>query len=154
MVPMKVAGLIYCSRNQRPVMLLEDLGRQFQLGLVIPTEEADRLARVLGMTPCSCTPIYALVDNLILAMGAVVDHVVLEGKAEGVASTLVLRQGGVENQFSCHPVDAVALALRAGAAILATEEALRGARAISPLFSSEEMQGWLEKLRPADFGEK
>jgi hypothetical protein len=72
--------------------------------------EANRLARCLGMTPCPCTPIFELTEQLIGHLQADVRRAHLEGDERGISAGLVLERDGLEMIIPCHPADAVALA--------------------------------------------
>ena len=47
--------------------------------------EANRLARCLGMTPCPCTPIFDLAEQLIGHLRATVVRTYLEGNERGIS---------------------------------------------------------------------
>ena len=126
--------------------------------------EANRLARCLGMTPCPCTPIFELTEQLIGHLQAEVRRAHLEGDERGISAGIVLRRDGLEMILPCHPADAVALAVRAGKPIMAHDSALAHARSAPvsgrtdaatepPATALDAMQAWLDQVRPADFGD-
>lgn len=86
----------------RPVMLQVE-GRDRWLAFYVPMNEANRLARCLGMTQCPCTPIFELTEQLIGHLGATVVRAFLEGDERGIAAGLVLERGGAELLMPCHP---------------------------------------------------
>ena len=47
------------------MVMLQVEGRDRWLAFYIPLNEANRLARCLGMTSCPCTPIFELTEQLI-----------------------------------------------------------------------------------------
>ena len=65
-----------------------------------------------------------LTEQLIGHLGATVVRAFLEGDERGISAGLVLERGGAELLMPCHPADAVALAVRARAPIVAEDNAL------------------------------
>jgi hypothetical protein len=53
--------------------------------------EANRLARCLGMTACPCTPIFELTEQLVGHLGAAVVRAYLEGDERGISGALAVR---------------------------------------------------------------
>ena len=151
---MRVKALSPDAQTQQATVVLEDLTERLALGFLVPMNEADRLARALGLTSCPCVPVFELIEQLLSHFGARALRVVLDGNDVGIASTLSVGEHGGETAFSCHPADALALAKRANAPIYATEGALRHA---CPLDSHHQTAGdgdvrcWLENVRPEDF---
>ena len=127
-------------------------GRDRWLAFYIPMNEANRLARCLGTTRCPCTPIFELTEQLIGHMGAAVVRAYLEGDERGISAGLVLERDGAELLLPCHPADAVALAVRARAPIVAEDSALAHARS-SGTPPEDPMRDWLDQVRPADFAD-
>ena len=54
-------------------------------------------------------------------------------------------------KLGCHPADALALALRVGAPILASDHALAHACPADPEVQARAVQRWLDQLRPTNF---
>ena len=75
----------------------------------------------------------------------------LEGDERGISAGLVLDRNGGELLIPCHPADALALAVRAHAPIVAEDSALAHARAAGASPTSDAMRDWLDRVRPADF---
>jgi len=156
MTLMRVKALTYDSKTHQAVAVLADATERRGLGFLIPTNEADRLARALGHIPCPCVPIFELVQGLLAHFEARILRVVLDGNNElGVSSTLCVEQDEGEVAFPCHPADALALALRAGAPIYATPKALLLACSLDqphrPETCHPDVTDWLERVRPDDF---
>jgi bifunctional DNase/RNase len=164
MTPMRVIEVSTCPHTSRPMVMLQVEGRDRWLAFYIPMNEANRLARCLGMTQCPCTPIFELTEQLIGHLQAEVRRAHLEGDERGISAGLVLERDGLEMTIPCHPADAVALAVRAGKPIMAHDSALAHARS-APLSSQPDgaseppptaldaVQAWLDQVRPADFGD-
>ncbi len=157
MTRMLVRGLTHCPENNGAVLLLEDLDRRLQLAFLVPMNEANRLARSLGLLPCQCVPVFELVERLLAHFEARLLRVVLDGGEAGVSATLYVGATQGETAFRCHPADALALAKRAGALVYASEEALRHACPLGQAHSHEiapsDVIRWLEGVRPEDFEE-
>jgi hypothetical protein len=156
MTLMRVKALTYDATTRHATVVLGDPAEQLALGFLVPLNEADRLARALGQTPCRCVPVFDLVEALLARFEVRVSRVVLDGHSElGISSTLYIKQGEDEAAFSCHPADALALATRAGAPVYATEEALRHACRLDEPHRHESVSGdvteWLERVTPEDF---
>ena len=107
------------------------------------------------MTPCPCTPIFELTEQLIGHLRAELVRAHLEGDERGISAGLVLARDGLELLLPCHPADALALAVRAGKPIMAQDSALALARpaAEPPASGRDRLRRWLEQVRPADFGD-
>jgi bifunctional DNase/RNase len=72
MTPMRVIEVSTCRQTGQPLVLLQAEGRDRWLAFYVPMNEANRLARCLGMTSCPCTPIFELAEQLVGHMGAAV----------------------------------------------------------------------------------
>jgi bifunctional DNase/RNase len=154
MTPMRVIEVNTCPHTGRPMVLLQAEGRDRWLAFYVPMNEANRLARCLGMTPCACTPIFELAEQLVGHLGGAVVRAHLEGDERGISAGLVVAREGTELLLPCHPADALALAVRARAPIMAQDSALALARpAPPPPPAADEVQGWLDRVTPGDFGE-
>lgn len=155
MVLMRVAGLSHGLGRHDPVLVLEAATGTSRLGLVMPMNEANRLARVLGLTRCRCTPVYGLIDRLVWHLAASVTSAVLDACPDGIHATLVLDRQGDPVTLPCHPADAIALALRSSAPIYATPRALaHGGPPGHPdrrATGSPDVAAWLEQVSPSDF---
>jgi bifunctional DNase/RNase len=153
MTPMRVIEVNTCTHTGRPMVMLQVEGRDCWLAFYLPMNEANRLARSLGMTQCPCTPIFDLAEQLIGHLRAAVVRAYLEGDERGISAGLVLEREGAELTLPCHPGDALALAVRARAPIVAGDSALAHARAAGVKPASDDLQDWLAQIRPADFGD-
>ena len=127
MTPMLIRRLTHCPGHGQATVVLEDVARRLQLAFLIPMNEAHRLARILGISPCPCVPVLDLIDGLLTHFKARVLRVVLDGDDVEVSGTLYIIGNDGETTMSCHPADGLALAERAGAPIYATDEVLRHA---------------------------
>jgi bifunctional DNase/RNase len=152
---MRIKCLAPYEQTDEVLVVLETSTGDRLLGVVVPTNEANRLARVLGLTECGCTPVYDLIVALTTRLGASIQRTVLVGAPSGVTGTLVVEHEATTVTLPCHPADGLALALRARAPIYASPEALEHShpsqgRCGGPL-SPDEVERWLGGVRPDDF---
>jgi bifunctional DNase/RNase len=153
-----VVQLSTCRRTGQPSVVLEDAAHTRWLAFYLPANEANRLSRCLGAGPCACAPIYDLVEQLVRGLDARVVRVELDCDEAGVSASLVLDREGSAASLGCHPADAMALAIRAGAPIVATPAAMARARPVAellrdqePAAGGEDLARWLERVSPRDF---
>ena len=167
MTRLTVLGVTHQEESGRAVIALEAVDRALRLGLLVPTNEANRLARALGLGPCACVPVFDLVESLLARFRALLIRVVLDGGEGGISGRVYVRTEAGEDGVPCHPSDALALATRAGVPIFAAEGALRYAcpPPIGPGAGSDArplrecleeadtrtLHEWLEGVTPEDF---
>lgn len=155
MILMRVKALSHNPEGQQATVVLETETGDLALGFLIPMNEANRLARLLGLTPCRCAPIYELVVELIDRLGASPSRAVLDAETEGICARLVFEREDLKFALPCHPADAIALALRTHVPIYATTVALAHAcpmaRCAGYAIDRTEIAQWLERVRPDDF---
>ena len=151
MTEMKIVDLCTCRRTNQPMVLLEDDRRSRWLSFYLPMNEANRLARVLGKTGCRHVPIFELRELRTQAVDVRVTRAEIHGDAHGLRAELVLARGAMDVTLPCHPADAMAIALNAGAPILAADTALAHACPADQALRAESVQRWIDGLRPADF---
>lgn len=137
-------------------VVLETAAGDLALGFLIPMNEANRLARVLGLTRCPCVPIYELVLGMLAHLRGSLIRTVLDAETEGICATLLIEHEGSALRLPSHPADAIALALRTNAPIYATRAALAHACALANHSGCEaecsQITQWLERVKPGDFG--
>jgi bifunctional DNase/RNase len=140
------------AETDRAGVVLRTMDQALELVLMIPPVEAARLAQVLGLTPCACAPLYGLVEELLTRVDATLERAVLDGQREGITARLVLTRDGHSEELGCHPADAVALAVRRYAPLVATPAALAHAHPVDPPGEDEFLRVWLSRVTPGDFG--
>lgn len=142
------------STGEEVMVVLQTASGDRYLGFVVPLNEANRLARVLGMSGCRCAPVYELLLALATAVDINVERAVLDACSDGIGACLVFRHPGRELTFHCHPADAVALAVRSRAPVYATPAALALAcpAEAHPHDADDAAARWLASVRPSDFG--
>lgn len=157
MVEMKVAGVILDSQSKHPIVMLRDMEERRALLIWIGEPEANSILMALeGIKP----PRPMTHDLLQLVLGQ------LDTSLQRIAITdmrdstffaqLELEQSGKPLTIDCRPSDAIALALRAEAAIFVSE-AVMEANAIPISASNEDdeekkFKEFLENVKPGDFG--
>jgi bifunctional DNase/RNase len=157
MVEMKVAGVILDSQSKHPIVMLRDMEERRALLIWIGEPEANAILMALeGIKP----PRPMTHDLLQLVLGQ------LDTSLQRIAITdmrdstffaqLELEQNGKPLTIDCRPSDAIALALRAEAAIFVSEAVVE-ANAIPISASNEDdeekkFKEFLENVKPGDFG--
>jgi bifunctional DNase/RNase len=136
------------------MVLLEDVDRSRWLSFYLPMNEANRLARVLGKTCRAGVPIFDLIGEIAEAGGLELVRAEIDGDQQGVNASLVVRREGHDLAMTCHPADALALALRAEVPILASDAALAHACPADHELRAQSVRRWLDQLRPADFDDR
>jgi bifunctional DNase/RNase len=149
--PLVVVTLAREVETDRAGIILRTAEHDLELVLMIPAAEAARLAQVLGLTPCACAPLYGLVEELLTRADATLEQAILDGQPEGITARLRLRRDGHAEELACHPADAVALALRRYAPLMATPAALAHAHPVGPIDGDEPLRVWLSRVTPDDF---
>lgn len=153
--PLVVVTLAREAETDRAGIVLRTAEQDLELVLMIPPAEAARLAQVLGLTPCACAPLYGLVEELLTRADAKLEQAILDGQPEGITARLRLSREGRAEELACHPADAVALALRRYAPLMATPAALAHAHPVGPVGpvgEDEPLRVWLSRVTPDDFG--
>ena len=133
---MRIAGISSCSRFGQVV--LEDPDGMVRLQIRLRPIVAHWLAHELKECQCPALSMYRLIQELRLAaIDASEDHVPL-------GLMILCRQNGEEIRQSCHPADAIAMAVRMQVPLYATSRALQRG-------SWKNIQPWFDTLKPQDF---
>ncbi len=165
MVELELIGVRVELPSNTPVMLLQELeGRRRKLSIFIGGPEAAAIAFALdGVTPPRPLT-HDLTCVLLDELGSSLDRVVITELRDTTfyADIHVTRSGaGAEDAalvVSARPSDAVALAVRVGAPVFATEELLDEAGFTdevedeSPEEVVEEFREFIQNVSPDDFG--
>jgi bifunctional DNase/RNase len=156
MTAMRVKALRQQPDGDGAIVVLEDVAGRLGLAFLIPINEANRLARIIGPAECRRTPVYELVCDLAATLDATVAGAVLDCESEGIYATLVLERHGAPIELRCHPADAIALAVSTQSPIHATSAAIAQACSLPSARELDEHERtiarWLEGVRPDDFG--
>jgi len=123
---MEVLGVATDQQSGQPMVLLRGKTDRRALSMVIDPSAAVGIALPLqGVTPPRPYT-HDLLLTVIRRAGYTLEKVVITDLKENTYfATLILRRGGEPLEIDSRPSDAIALALRAGAPILAAEAALK-----------------------------
>ncbi len=161
-VEMELVGVRVQMPTNAPILLLrETSGTRRTVPIYIGGPEAHAIDLALSGQPTPRPMTHDLFVNVIDGLGATLDHVVVTELRQGTYySEIVLRVGdGSEHRFSARTSDAVALAVRAHAPILANEELVDEAgiedepdeEEAEAEQMVEELRKFLDQANPDDF---
>ncbi len=155
-VAVKIKGLMIDPISNLPIVIL----KQEESGSVLPIWvgifEANAIALQIENISLPRPMTHDLLRNVIRDLKADVQKVVVSDLKEGTFYAVIhLIVGGEVVAIDARPSDAIALALRARAPILAEDTVIDNAKQLgmSPdTGDSERLQKWLEALDPEDLG--
>jgi hypothetical protein len=158
MRPLEVVGVRLEMPSNQPVVLLREPGTNRYLPIWVGTVEATAIAFALeGVTPPRPMT-HDLIKSLVALFDDAVEQVRITDLDEGVFfAALVFRSGRI---LDCRPSDAIAIALRTGAAVVGAEDVLEEAsieieEEAEPRPDEqalEEFREFLDHVTPEDFG--
>lgn len=147
-----VIGVRVEMPSNQPIVLLKVIGGERFLPIWIGAVEATAIAFAQqGVTPPRPLT-HDLMKDVLDSLQVAVDSIHLTEMREGIFYALINLQGGVT--VSSRPSDAIALALRTGAPILASEALLEDAGIEIPDQSEDEVERFkefLDQINPEDF---
>ncbi len=143
---MNVRGLLFDPYNNSYIVILRDDQNSDMLPIWVGKSEASAISFALENVdpprPLTHDFMKSILDNVD---AKVLSAVVTDLKDNTYYARIHLWYGDSEYSIDSRPSDAIALALRAEAPIFTREEVLQKQ-------SSEELERWLENLKPEDFG--
>jgi bifunctional DNase/RNase len=141
---MGIMGVSNCSRYGQVV--LEDPDGIVQLHIRMRPMMAHWLAHELKECQCPAISMYRLIQELLLKLGGVLRVAMIDASSDNTPLGLLIirRENEGEIHQSCHPADAIAMAVRTQVPLYATSRALK-------LGSWKSIQPWLETVTPQDF---
>ena len=156
MVEMNLAGVrVELPSNQPIVLLREQEGERF-LPIWIGQPEAAAIALALQgvVTPRPMT--HDLMKNILDEMAIQVNSIVITELREGTFFAVInMQRNGDAWEISSRPSDAIALAVRLGCKIFASEDVLSEASILIPSGDEddevEKFREFLENVTPEDF---
>lgn len=157
-VPMELIGVRIELPANQPIVLLRERDGSRHLAIFIGAVEATAIAYALeGVVP-QRPMTHDLLRDVSLALGGQVSEVVVTELRNNVFfADLVIDQTGEEIRISSRPSDAIALAVRTGAQILASEAVLEDAgiemRDEDEEEEIERFREFLDDIQPEDFTE-
>ncbi len=142
-----VHGILTDPNTEAQIVILRDEASSDILPIWVGASEGNAIRFALeGITPPRPLT-HDLAKNLLEQLGAdLVKVVVTEVKNNTYFAQIVIRKNGAEQAVDSRPSDAIALALRAHAPIYAASEVVKR-------HSSENLDTWLEKLKPKNSGQ-
>jgi bifunctional DNase/RNase len=153
-VEMQIRALVVDPVSKMPVVILEQPSQNAYLPIWIGVCEANAIALELEgiTTPRPMT--HDLITTLLAKTGHSVDSIHIHSLRENVFhATIYLSNGGDElREIDSRPSDALAIALRARARILVSENVLADA-VVEGTSHEDAVRLILERLRPEDLGE-
>ncbi|HEV8540738.1 MAG TPA: bifunctional nuclease family protein [Nitrospiraceae bacterium] len=143
---MKVRGLMFDPYNNAYIVVLRDEDNSDILPIWVGKSEASSISFALEGVAAPRPMTHDLMKSVLdTADAKVISVVVTDLKDNTYYAKIHLTFEDSEYSIDSRPSDAIALALRAGAPIFAKEDVLRKQ-------ASDELDQWLENLKPEDFG--
>ena len=150
--PVEVMGVRVEMPSNQPIVLLKELDGARYLPIWLGAAEATAIAfaqqEVLPPRPLT----HDLFKDVLMQLGAKLNNVYLTELKDGVFYAQLNFEGGPA--ISARPSDAIALALRIGAPILASEDLLNEAGIEIPDQAEDEVERFkefLDQINPEDF---
>ena len=148
----EVVGVRVEMPSNQPIVLLKEVDGIRYLPIWVGATEATAIAFAQqGLTPPRPLT-HDLMKNIIGDLGSKVESVQVTHLSDGVFYSKVMLEKGVE--VSARPSDAIALALRTGALIYATEDLFQAAAIEIPDQADDQVEAFrefLDQINPEDF---
>ncbi len=147
-----VVGVRVEMPSNQPIVLLKEMGGDRFLPIWVGAVEATAIAFAQQGVEPPRPLTHDLIKEILERLGHRIESVHLTELREGVFYSLINMEGGVS--ISARPSDAIAVALRTGSPILASEELLSEAGIEIPDQSEEEVEKFrefLDQINPEDF---
>ncbi|OIP35662.1 MAG: hypothetical protein AUK47_16495 [Deltaproteobacteria bacterium CG2_30_63_29] len=171
LIQLEIGVLLIDTATQQPVVMLKDLNEERALPIVIGLSEAGAIASEMERLQFPRPMTHDLLKNLLDTFQATLEKIVVCDLRENTFyAQLHITKDGEELLVDARPSDAIALALRAGAAIYACESVIDKAAVSTSKLQVEEppepeelhvpeasddaelIKEFLEGLREGDFG--
>jgi len=155
-VEMKVKGLMWDPVSRMPIVILRTQEGESLLPIFVGLFEANAIAQQLdgSLSPRPMT--HDLLGNLIDALHARVDRVVITDLRDNTFFALIhLERSGEKLAIDARPSDAMALALRVKVPIFVEDTVLERSSATGEdgqVDEAERLRRWLETVDPEDLG--
>jgi bifunctional DNase/RNase len=147
-----VIGVRVEMPSNQPIVLLKEIGGVRYLPIWVGAVEATSIAFAQQGVQPPRPLTHDLLKDILTALSVGVDSIHLTELKDGVFYATINLNGGVS--VSARPSDAIALALRTGSPILASEELLKDAGIEIPDQAEDEVEKFkefLEGINPDDF---
>lgn len=143
---MNVRGLLFDPYNNAYIVILRDEQHSDMLPIWVGKSEASAISFALEKIAPPRPMTHDLMKTMLDNMDAkVISTVITDLKENTYFAKIHLLFGDSEFTIDSRPSDAIAVALRTEAPIFASGEVLHKQ-------NSEELERWLENLKPEDFG--
>lgn len=156
-IRMRVGGLILDPDSNTPIVVLRDHEGSRFLPIWIGPFEANAIVMRLEGVQAPRPFTHDLLMSALQGLGTTVRHIVISDlKDNTFYARIHLDRAGEELILDARPSDAIAIALRAEAAIFVALEVLEKAKTderTTKLTEEERIRKWLEELGPEDLGE-
>ena len=156
MIPVEVVGVRIEMPSNQPIVLLKEISGTRYLPIWVGTAEATAISfSQQGLTPQRPLT-HDLLVNILESEGIKLRSVHLTELRDGVffSDLILVDNAGAEQRVSSRPSDAVALAIRVDAPILARQELFDQAGIAIPDQGEEEIEKFkefLDEINPEDF---
>jgi uncharacterized protein len=148
----EVVGVRVEMPSNQPIVLLKEVEGIRYLPIWVGATEATAIAFAQqGLIPPRPLT-HDLMKNLVEALGSNIESVQVTHLTDGVFYAKILMAQGVE--ISARPSDAIALALRSGSSIFATEDLFQAAGIEIPDQADDQVEAFrefLDQINPEDF---
>ncbi len=156
-IPMEIKGLMMDPRSNVPIVVLRNEEKSKILPIWIGLFEANAIALQLDGFEPPRPMTHDLMLNLIEELGATVVRISITGLEENTffARIHLALANNEELSVDSRPSDAIALALRAEAPLLISDNVLEQAlndESEEELSDDEKLKKWLEEINPEDLG--
>jgi uncharacterized protein len=155
-IEMTLAGVRIELPSNQPIVLLREAEGERYLPIWIGQSEAGAIALALQgvVTPRPMT--HDLLKNILEEIAVEVSSIVITELREGTFYAVIhLQRNGTAYEVSSRPSDAIALAVRLGCKIYASEDVLAEAAILIPAGDEDEevekFREFLENVSPEDF---
>ena len=156
LVEMTIKGLMVDPVTNVPIILLRDASGQKVLPIWVGLFEANAIAMQLEKILSPRPMTHDLLCNVIAAVNARVERVVITDLKDSTFFALIhLDQGGEKISIDARPSDAMALALRVHVPIFVEEIVLEKSNRSGEdgvVDESDRLRRWLEQVDPEDLG--
>jgi len=155
-VEMKVKGLMWDPVSRMPIVILRTKEGESLLPIFVGLFEANAIAQQLdgSLSPRPMT--HDLLGNLIDALHAKVDRVVITDLRDNTFFALIhLDRNGEKYEIDARPSDAMALALRVKVPIFVEDTVIERSSAsgeTGQVDEAERLRRWLETVDPEELG--
>ena len=146
LIEMSIKGLMVDPITNMPIVILKDKMGERILRIWVGLFEANAIALQIENVSTPRPMTHDLLRNIITDLDGRVDRIVVSDLKDNTFFAIIhLTVRGERVAVDARPSDAIAIALRADAPVFANE-------AVMKKQTSEELEQWLENLKPEDFG--